>query len=319
MNSIISPEFLKSGTHGTAITGVVLIKDYKIALTKTGKEFITGTITSGIQIPFKAWGSSVAFAKMKAEDYNNVPCLIQGTFDDYQGTISIIVDSVTAVEGFKPDDFLPIKYNIEGYYTNLVAFCQKVLTPEGYTLLDKVLFSNKDLVERFKLEFAAKSHHDNCKGGLLVHTYKVLNNLWGILALYKGLHDDKPHIKDLYIIGAVLHDIGKVWEMNFGTYQTCAVVTHRYLGLEYVSKFKDEIVANYGEDWYYNLASIFLQHHGEYDDDCRSIYAQVIHFADCLDADLTSIVEAKELAVSPSIKFRDKYLSFMQEGVLNEG
>lgn len=318
MSNIISPDFLKAGTHGTAVTGVVLIKDYKITLTKQGKEYIAGNIASGIQVPFKAWGSSVAFTKMKAEDYINVPCLIQGTFDDYQGSMSIIIDSVTAVADYKPEDFLPIKYNIDGYYTGLVSFCQKVLSSEGYALLDKILFSNSDIVERFKLEFAAKSHHDNCKGGLLVHTYKVLNSIYSILNMYKGLHDDNQKIKDLYYLGTVLHDIGKIWEMNFGNYQTCAVVTHRYLGLEYISKFKDEIVAIYGEDWYYNLASIFLQHHGEYDDDCRSIYAQVIHFADCLDADLTSIVEAKELAVNPSIRFRDKYLSFMQESDSNE-
>lgn len=318
MNSIISEEVLKTGKHGQTINGVILIKDYKITLTKYGKEYIMGNLASGVQIQFKAWGSSVAFAKLKAEDYTNVPCLIQGAFDDYQGTISIVVDSVTAIDGFKPDDFLPIKYNIEGYYTNLVAFCQKVISPEGYALLDKVLFSNSELVERFKLEFAAKSHHDNCKGGLLVHTYKVLNNLNSIISLYKGLHNNNQKIKDLYIIGAVLHDIGKVWEMNFGNYQTCAVVTHRYLGLEYISKFKEDFVGVYGEEWYYNLASIFLQHHGEYDDDCRSVYAQVIHFADCLDADLTSIVEAMELSVNPSIRFRDKYLSFMLEGDTNE-
>ena len=307
---VLTKEFLKSGRKGTAVNGVALIKDYTIQLTKTGSEYVTGTLMSGETISFKAWSNSSAFTQLKANDFSNVPSLILGSFDEYNGVVSIIVSNVTAVEGFTLDQFLPVKYNADAYFKGLRGICEKVVSEKGLVFLDTILFKNDEVVKRFCIEFAAKSHHDNCKSGLLAHTYKVVSNTVFLMSQYSGLVQNSQDIKDLLVIGAVLHDLGKIWEMNLGTYQPCSVVTHRYLGAEYIGRYKDKLVESYNIDWYYNLISIFLQHHGEFDDDCRSVYAQIIHTADLLDADFTTLASAIESAVDKRIKFRDKYLSF---------
>ena len=310
--AIITQEMLQRNNGKNPVQGVILCRNYSIQLTKTGKEYVQGELYSGVGVPFKAWSTSSAFNHLKNEDFSNTPVYISGTFDDYGGTQSIVVDTVQAVSDFNPEDFLPIKYNIDAYFTALINLTKSKVSEKAFSLLDKVLFSNQGVAERFKVEFAAMSHHDNCKGGLLAHTYKVVNNSIFILNSYQQLTKGSQDYVDLIIVGATLHDIGKIFELNFGNYQPCSVVTHRYLGIELIQDLKSDIIESYNEKWYYDLVSIFLQHHGEFDDDYRSLAALIIHKADILDSEFTSVVTALENPVHSSagdkIKFRDKYL-----------
>ena len=60
--------------------------------------------------------------------------------------------------------------------------------------------------------------------------------------------------------------------------------------------------------WYYNLISILLQHHDEWGEPCKTVYAKLVNLVDDLDAKLTSISEAMEEGVS-TIQFDGKYLT----------
>jgi len=290
---------LKAIKAGDVINGVLLVKSYSVQLTKNGKEYIIGNLMSGVEVPFKAWDNSSAFPKFKNEEYTGVPSLVQGVVEAYNGQLSIMVNDVNAVEGFTPDQFLPIKYNANAYWDALTKLVKSKVSDKAYNLLDKIFFSKEDIVERFKYEFAAQSHHDNCKSGLLAHTYKVVGALSYVLNTYQGLvmKDSKTldtDKVDLFYVGALFHDIGKIDEMKFGIYQSKARVTHRFLGIEYFAEYKNEIIESYNEDWYYNLVSIILQHHGEYEDKCRTIYAQVIHLVDVLDSSITDMLQLME-------------------------
>ena len=107
--TLITSEMLKEGRKGVSLVGLILCRSYSIALTKAGKEYIQGTLQSGIEIQFKAWGNSDAFLKFKNEEYSGQVCLIQATFDDYGGTFSLIVEDVNAVEWDDLSVFLPVK------------------------------------------------------------------------------------------------------------------------------------------------------------------------------------------------------------------
>ena len=312
---MITQEQLSKLVPSSNISGVLLVKDYSIQLTKNGKEYVTGTVQSGIDIQFKAWSQSVAFSKMKAEDYRGIPSFISGTVDSYNDVISIIVDSVQAVEGYTADQFLPIKYNEQAYWDAVKKIITDKVSENGLDLCNKILFDNNDLANRFRVEFAAKSFHDNCKNGLLAHTYKVLSNVNFLMSQYKlankGTDELNQNYKDLIYIGALLHDIGKTVEMNFGVYQPLSYVTHRYLGIEFISPFKDEIVSKYDEDWYYQLISIMLQHHGEFEEPCRTVAAYIIHKADVLDADMTLLQDKlSDLSIDNKVKINSSYLTY---------
>lgn len=314
--AMITQEMLSNLKPSQTINGVILVKNYSIALTKTNKEYITGTLTSGTDVSFKVWGNATAFSKMKNEEYSSLPCLISGTVDGFGGVNTIIIDNIDAVEGFTADQFFPIKYNIEAYWDALKKIISAKTSEKAQILANKILFDT-ELRDRFKVEFAAMSHHDNCKGGLLAHTYKVLRNVDLIINQYQDFVKTdgtvNKDITDLIYIGALLHDIGKTKEMNFGVYQQDSFATHSYFGVEMISAYRDIIIESYNEHWYLSLVSILLQHHGDFGEPCKTVPAYIVHRADELDSSLTLLAQNIETAVDDSrgkrVKLDGKYLS----------
>lgn len=292
--SIITKEQLESLQPNTRITGVILLKSYNIQLTKNGVQYVAGSLMSGVDISFKAWNRSSAFAYLHDKDLSNTPINIVGTIDDYGGNISIVLDSAEPVEGFTPDQFMLVKYDMQAYWKALQQMVGNQVTKKAYALADKILFSNTELSKRFCEEFAAKSHHDNCKSGLLVHTYKVVSNMIFILGQYSHLIEDNDKY-DLAILGALLHDIGKVKEMEFGVYNTeSSYVGHTFFGVELLAPFKADIIGAYGEEGYLELVSVMLQHHDEYETPSKTLTAYLVYRADELDAKMTLIQQTIE-------------------------
>ena len=295
MYPMLNQEMIKVAVGGQAVSGVLLCSSYSTQLTKNNSEYIIGTLQSGVNLPFKAWGNSKAFEVFKSTDLSGTPVYVTGKWDNYGGSISLVVETVQKNDEYTPDQFFPIKYNIDAYWEGLKKVVYGRVSEKGKTLANQVLFENEALASKFKYEFAAMKHHDNCKGGLLAHTYKVVNAMIYITTNYSRLCSDDGVVNqdmlDILILGALFHDIGKVTEMKFGVYQPESIVTHRYLGIEFLYPFKDYIVENYSSEWWYNLVSIFLQHHGEFEDDCRTLPALLVHKADMIDSEMTNLCQ----------------------------
>lgn len=298
------------GTHynGDAVSGIILLKDVVRATTKNGKPFFHGSVCSGTDVSFKAWDNSEAFKMLEREDLAGKVVYISGNWSEYMGVVSIILDTVMTnaeLVAIDPMNFIESKYNIDAYWSGLQNIMKSTLTEKGMLLANKVLFENEEVANAFKVEFAAKSHHDNCKAGLLAHTYKVCYLMQVTLNLYKDIVD-----KDLVMIGVLLHDIGKIKEMHMGVYQPCSKVTHRFLGIEMLDK--DLIVENYGEDWYYELVSIMLQHHGEWGDPCKTVSARLVNLVDEFEAKAMLIKQAVDISDNcGTINIDGQYLSYM--------
>lgn len=298
------------GTHynGDAVSGIILLKDVVRATTKNGKPFFHGSVCSGTDVSFKAWDNSEAFKMLEREDLAGKVVYISGNWSEYMGVFSIILDTVMTNEelvAIDPMNFIESKYNIDAYWSGLQNIMKSTLTEKGMLLANKFLFENEEVANAFKVEFAAKSHHDNCKAGLLAHTYKVCYLMQVTLNLYKDIVD-----KDLVMLGVLLHDIGKIKEMHMGVYQPCSKVTHRFLGIEMLDK--DLIVENYGEDWYYELVSIMLQHHGEWGDPCKTVSARLVNLVDEFEAKAMLIKQAVDISDNcGTINIDGQYLSYM--------
>lgn len=286
------------------------MKGYELKKTKRDSWYISGKLCSGVDVFFKVWDNSAAFSKMKDCNYEGMAVYISASVDEYGGASSLLLSSIEAVEGFSEDMFLPTVYNIEAYWEGLQKLSAQHLTEKGQELAKILLFNTYEEVEsRFKLEFAASSHHDNCKGGLLAHTYKVCRILSTIFVQYKSLFDSDH--KDLVFIGGLMHDIGKIREYNMGIYQKPAYADHLLYGVEYLTKHKEDIVKLYSEDWYSQLLAIVLEHHGEYGMPCKTVDAYILHMADLLDSRITLIQQGvADVERGGSIKVDDKYLVY---------
>ncbi len=307
-------EQLNNLTQGSIIKGPVLISDYNTSKAKNNSEYIVGTLINKITVPFKAWSNKPAFNILKNNNLKGKVCTIQGTVDTYNGSTSIILENLCEEENIETSEFLEVNYNIDSILDSLKKTLVKNLSPNGQEVINIILFNQEYVLERFKKEFAAQKYHDNCLGGLLAHTYKLIkllefsNKLYGELFFINN--EFNQDYKDLFFIGAILHDVGKIYEMKWGTYQLNSIVTHRALGYELLLKYKQDIVDRYDEYWFYELSSIILQHHGEFGENPKTIAAQVIHYFDNLEAQLTLISnEKKKLNWNDSIKIDNKYLS----------
>lgn len=296
--TIIRPEELSELKANMFLDGVVLIANYAVKTAKNGSEFIDGKIQSGVSVRFRAWSSSRAFSILKEQQLANHVCTIHGRVDEYQGNCSVIIEDLQEEAGYTIGQFMPELYDTEEWFLSLQENSCQMLSEKGRDLLDRVLYQNEILVSRLKEEFAAMSHHDNCKGGLLAHTVKMVDFLPIVFNNYPVLISEKdatgqwaesPDKKDLLVIGCILHDIGKTREMEYGVYQPGSFVSHRFFGAEMLEEHKNYIVDRYGEEWFYHLIAILLQHHDEYGDPCRDVYALIVHKIDDLESGLTNL------------------------------
>lgn len=307
MNKITKEQLKGSHTSGEQISGMVLLQDSRRQMTKTNKPFFTGTLMSGTTVPFKVWDNAGAFPILESQNLAGSVVYISGVWNEYQGVCSIVIESIIPdKEGsYNPVDFLPVKYNKDAYWGGLKQMVEKLVSPKGMIIANKVLFENEEVANRFKTEFAAKSHHDNCPSGLLAHTYKLLYFTQAVISLYGDLVD-----RDVLVLGVLFHDIGKIHEMHYGAYQPCSKVTHRFLGVEMLDK--ELIVKEYGEDWYYELVSIMLQHHGEWGDPCKTLSARIVNMIDEFESGMMLLSQLKEESDNcGTINVNGTYLTYM--------
>lgn len=315
---VITKEDLEGLKNGSHVTGVLLVQSYTKATTSNGKPYFSGTLQSGSCVTFKCWNSSSAFAKLDAENYTGVVACVSFDVEDYKGSISIVLKDVVAVEGYDIALFLKKRYNTDAYYEGMKSnFVSKYLSPKGQAIYDKIF--TPAVVSRFVQEFAASSHHDNCVGGLLAHTYKVAMFGELVISLYprcfmkEGTTEVSQDRVDLFMLGILLHDLGKTMEMSNGVYQPCSRVTHRILGLEFIQSCRQDIIDSYGEVAYYDLVSVIVQHHDEFDDKARTVLAKLVFLCDVMESRCMGISQELEERVQGSgddarIFFDGKYL-----------
>ena len=305
-----------SDVRGTA---VALVKNISSGKTSTGKPKYNGILANVDESKFNVWSNSSAFKTLSECE------IVPGeTFVNIEYTISkfgLVIERLDIIEDplLNKDDFIYHKYTVREKSKEYVdALTQSGATQNASEVISAVLGmgTNNVMYTRFPLEYAALSNHDNCETGLLAHTVKCLKIYNGIRGIYGNIFNDS-RINDLMIIGLIIHDCGKVFEMYNGTYQRFSYVTHRGLGVEYLLQYKDFIIEKYDEDFFYMLFSILQQHHDEYGEGAKTIYAYIAHIIDNVDATLSSIdemIENQDYISDDSgkkIKLNDRYFNIL--------
>ena len=316
---MITKEMLENGKDEEVVEGAILIKDFGFQTTKNGNQYIAGNLQSGKVMGYKIWNNSPAFSKIGEEGLVNQVCSITGKFNEFNGVTSVIINNLEVLNA-DISPFLESNYDGDKYLEALITFCEHQLSVKGMYVVNSIFFSDTELITRFKNEFAAMNHHDNCKSGLIAHTCKVLKLLNVVLSTYRNFISDEngaldPNNKDLLIIGALLHDIGKIEEMKYGVYIEDSFVTHRIIGLEFILKHKDLFVANYSEIWFKHLEAIIMQHHDEYGEHCKTVYSFIVHQLDEMDSMMSLIDQeipgATMTPAGKTIKVHDRRLNLI--------
>lgn len=267
----------------------VLIKSYGSRPTKQGSKYFDGMLEMQGSVPFKVWAGEL-YDALDREDYTNVICYVKAVVNKYNGNTSLVLKSITPLSDTNYSDYFESRYNEEAYWNAFNKLLEAGCSKDCVGLVNKIL---EGVSDRFKVEFAARSHHDAFKGGLLAHSYRVLYIMSKVIMLYPNI-SKKCNI-DLLIMGSAIHDLGKVFEYTNGAIEgNGLLVSHRTSAVEYIVPYKEEIVGMKGEEFYYRLLAIFTQHHGEYEETPRCIEAYLIHLIDNLESLFESIDEGLE-------------------------
>jgi 3'-5' exoribonuclease len=148
------------------------------------------------------------------------------------------------------------------------------------------------IAEKYKLAPAATSYHHAFLSGLLEHVSSLLPLADRVCDHYETLD------RDLVIAGLVLHDLGKIEELNFSrgfSYSTRGqLLGHITISLEIVAD-KIRLIADFPAALRDKLEHVILSHHGkaEFGSPREPMFpeALVVHYLDDLDSKLQSMRE----------------------------
>lgn len=182
--------------------------------------------------------------------------------------------------------------DIATLYGEVCNLIKSITHPKLRALLEIILINDKERAEAFRVRSAAKQMHHSYMGGLLEHTLSVAQICDFMSARHKHVN------RDLLITTALLHDIGKTYELSpmpMNDYTDDGqMLGHITIGVEMVSDAVREI-----PDFPHELASLvkhsILAHHGEYEFGSpklpATIEAFLLHCADNMDAKLKTFEE----------------------------
>jgi 3'-5' exoribonuclease len=239
-------------------------------------------------IKAKVWDAD----RLRAEFEPGEVVRVEGRVDTYKGAPQIIVRAISRcpAEEVNPLDFLPHSdQDPEAMYARLLERLRRM--PEG-PLRKLVLSVSEDaeIARRFKLAPAATTFHHAYLGGLLEHVLSLVE-------LGDQVSDHYPWLeRDLVLAGLVLHDIGKIEELEYaGAFRYSnrgQLVGHIVLSLEIIRE-KIAAIEDFPASLQDQIEHILLSHHGklEFGSPKEPAFpeALVVHYLDDLDSKLQSM------------------------------
>jgi 3'-5' exoribonuclease len=204
--------YLKELVPGTAFHACVFaVKNVKLLTDRTGKRRATLTLfdSSGAVTAVRWDISDEEYDRLQSACLITVSGSLKEASDSYPRQIRI--DTFTAHDTLPgdPSPYLaPLPDDHEVVLKQFDSLVRSVANVHLSQLLHRV-FSGKRR-QQFQEAVAAKSLHHAYRGGLLRHTVEVAEICRAVVRIYPALHHD------LLITGALLHDSGKLFEMDQG-------------------------------------------------------------------------------------------------------
>ncbi len=271
------------------IEGFFIVHKKEVLTAKNNKQYLNLIIGDKTgQINAKMWDISHNFDNIEEEDV----VFLKGKVDKFKDNLQVIVESIEKKE--VPETILnnlipTTDKNIEEMFANILNFKNSISTKPVKKLIEKIF--NNEFIELFKISPAATTYHHAYRGGLVEHTLTVVTLCDKFSSVYTNVN------RDILIAGAILHDIGKVYEYNNKTFKRTdygRLIGHIAIGISMVDKALGKI-KNFPEKLSFAIKHLILSHHGrlEWGSPVQpsTIEASLLHFADNLDSEIQTFLE----------------------------
>jgi len=270
------------------------LRSKEVRKTRSGQTYldlVVGDATGAL--PVKMWSDSI---QKWGQDFNPGDIVkIEGRVEMYRDRPQIVVDKIRGAQLSEvPDQSLLIRstpYDPEELLGELRRIAAALSPTQMAHLVDTILDEHQEALKTFP---AARMIHHAYKGGLIEHMVSVTRKVEAVLRVEKTVN------RGLAIAGAILHDIGKIRELNpanRGRTPEGRLIGHVILGMELVRETATRL-GLVREPWLRDLEHILLSHHGETEFGAPvrpfTREALVVHFIDNLDSKLKILEEALE-------------------------
>ena len=282
--------FVRELEPNQTVTSHFIVQAKEVRLKKRGDPYLSLTLADRTgELDAKMWDNVDEVADtFDRDDFVKVKGLVQV----YRNRPQMTVHKLRRLNDAEVDlaDYFPrTERDVEEMWRELWAAVSAMGNPHLRALLEAFL-NDEEVARRYRIAPAAKSMHHATLGGLLEHVVSLVN-----LCRFAAKH--YPFLDlDLLITGAVLHDVGKIYELHydrsFGYTTEGQLLGHMIIALKMLQE-KAAGVAGFPDKLKTLVEHMILSHHGHYEFGSPRLpmfpEALLLHYLDEMDSKLESI------------------------------
>jgi len=311
-SAIVGLSDMKDGQAGDCF---VLVAGKELRQTKAGNPFYSVTVRDrSRKVVMQIWHDSEFFSACEHEWTPGQFFKVRGTFCVTEWGPQLEIDKVRAVtdedrdNGFDPLNFVErTRFDPDQMFRELVELANQQI--DDVPLRQLVLAVLERYEAGIKQIPAATHNHHAFVGGYLEHVLSVTRTAVYLADKYIEYYPDlsPPISKPLVVAGAILHDIGKLRELEVQPGQTVYSVEGRLLGHMLLGRDIVREVApsidGLSPETLVLLEHIIAAHQAQREwgavVEPHTIECLLVHYADDLDAKLHMMVQALQKDATP--------------------
>lgn len=290
-----SPYISELKPDENAVTGLFLVQAKDVRQKKSGDVFLSLTLADKTgEIDAKMWDQAAdVMDTFDRDDFIRV----KGVVQIFQNKPQLTIHKLQPVAEREVDlaDFFPSsKRDPEEMFQELRGHVAAMTNPHLKALLEALL-GDADIAAKFKRAPAAKSIHHAWLGGLLEHVLSLVK-----LGQFTAQH--YPEVDgDLLLTGIVIHDIGKIeeleYERSFQYSDSGQLLGHLMIGLRIVDE-KIRQILDFPPRLRTLVEHLIISHHGTLEFGSPKVplflEALLLHHLDNLDSKMETMRGAIE-------------------------
>ncbi len=282
--------FVKDIKDKDLVESVFLVRQKASPLAKNGKPYLALMLADKTgSLDGRMWDNvEGVLPTFQQDDFVRV----KGVANLYQKRLQLVISQIEKItkKDVKIEDFLlSSQFDAEVMFKNLMMIVAGIKNKYIKQLITETL-EDPEIKPRYMKCPAARSIHHAWVGGLLEHTLSICK-----IMLFMGTHYENVDVS-LLIFGAIFHDIGKLWELDFDTNTSYTnagkLIGHLVMGAELVER-KTKTIKNFPDDLKIVCKHIVLSHHGKLEYGSpklpQTLEAYIVSSIDELDSKITAL------------------------------
>jgi len=282
--------------EGKLFDGFFLVLTRQQRTTKQGKPYLHLTLGDKTG-PIEARVWELGDPRI-AKDFNRGDMVkVRGSISRYEDRAQMKVDQLRKAQAGEADkvDMLPAtSQDVGALWRQLEASVESLANADLKRLLHALL-ADTELAQAYREAPAARQLHHAWLGGLLEHVVSLLGLADRVAAHYPMLD------RDLLVTGVILHDIGKIreleWETGFDYTVEGVLLGHIQMGVDLVEK-TIAALPGFPDRLRTLVLHMILSHHGKLEFGSPKLpmipEALALNFVDDLDAKMQAVAQEFE-------------------------